>query len=372
MIQSSLLISNISLLLSAKERQILGRRFSLDGQPRATLEAIGQDFAVTRERVRQIEALALSKLHRTMQNNGLKPILQTIEEVLRAHGGLLREDVLFAQLLNNLFENPETAGVLDHSVLSLSLAVMKQLTHHTKNIKHAGYYRLDTVSREEVQAVGDVLVQVLDAQNEVMSAEKLVVAAQKALAKKHALKQSAFIRSVADIDLRLLVNPQGEYGLSAWRHVRPKNLRDKAYIVLLESGQPMHFTAIANAIMERRFDKKAVTVQAVHNDLIRSPLFVLMGRGMYALAQWGYSQGTVADVIKSILLQHNRPMTKREIVEGVLALRSVQEATISLNLQKSPHFVRVGTALYALDETKEPPKKQRRGRSGGRPKKSIE
>ena len=53
--------------------------------------------------------------------------------------------------------------------------------------------------------------------------------------------------------------------------------------------RPMHFIEIANAISSFGFDNRPVTIQAVHNDLIRYPEFVLVGRGMYALREWGYN-----------------------------------------------------------------------------------
>jgi RNA polymerase primary sigma factor len=49
--------------LSAREREMLRMRFGLDGADECTLEQIGQSFALTRERVRQIVTAALDKLH---------------------------------------------------------------------------------------------------------------------------------------------------------------------------------------------------------------------------------------------------------------------------------------------------------------------
>ncbi len=53
--------------LSARERQMLRMRFGLDGTDECTLEQIGQSFALTRERVRQIVTAALDKLHHQTQ-----------------------------------------------------------------------------------------------------------------------------------------------------------------------------------------------------------------------------------------------------------------------------------------------------------------
>jgi RNA polymerase sigma factor (sigma-70 family) len=53
--------------LSAREQQMLRMRFGLDGADECTLEQIGQSFALTRERVRQIVTAALDKLHHQTQ-----------------------------------------------------------------------------------------------------------------------------------------------------------------------------------------------------------------------------------------------------------------------------------------------------------------
>ena len=56
--------------LAAREHTILSRRFGLNGRSPETLEDIGQDYGLTRERIRQIEAKALVKLRRMIEQDG--------------------------------------------------------------------------------------------------------------------------------------------------------------------------------------------------------------------------------------------------------------------------------------------------------------
>ena len=139
-------------------------------------------------------------------------------------------------------------------------------------------------------------------------------------------------------------------GKVALGFVRPRSIRDKVEIILKKTGEPLHFMEIANRIREANFDHKNVTVQAVHNELIRYPEFVLVGRGLYALKEWGYEPGTVADVIERIL-QEKGPLSKKEIIAEVAKQRTVKVGTISLNLQKMPYFKRVGRAVYAFESS---------------------
>ena len=58
--------------LSPREEQVLKMRFGIGEKANHTLEEVGQDFEVTRERIRQIEAKALRKLRHPSRSRLLK------------------------------------------------------------------------------------------------------------------------------------------------------------------------------------------------------------------------------------------------------------------------------------------------------------
>ena len=62
--------------LSEREREIVRMRFGLDDGQARTLEDVGKEFRVTRERVRQIEAKTLAKLRHPMRSQRLKEFLE--------------------------------------------------------------------------------------------------------------------------------------------------------------------------------------------------------------------------------------------------------------------------------------------------------
>lgn len=155
------------------------------------------------------------------------------------------------------------------------------------------------------------------------------------------------IRAIASIS-KQLSTLNGLWGLAKWPTVNPRNIRDKIFVVLEAKHEPMHFSEIAKAISASNFRRKDVTTQAIHNELIKDPRFVLIGRGIYALDSWGYSKGTVADIIKDILKKEGTPMHRDEIVKRVLHARKVKETTVLLNLQNKELFDKIGKDTYQI------------------------
>lgn len=148
---------------------------------------------------------------------------------------------------------------------------------------------------------------------------------------------------------KLLSTLNTQWGLAKWPSVNPKNIRDKIFVVLEENKEPMHFSDIAKAISASNFKRKNVTVQAIHNELIKDPRFVLIGRGIYALDSWGFEKGTVADIITKVLQKAgSEGLSRKEIVKQVLKARKVKETTVLLNLQSKQLFTRVGKDHYRL------------------------
>jgi predicted Zn-ribbon and HTH transcriptional regulator len=146
-----------------------------------------------------------------------------------------------------------------------------------------------------------------------------------------------------------LAHLRDSWGLTKWPTVNPKNIRDKIYVILADNKKPLHFSEIAKSIKDSSFKRKDVTTQAIHNELIKDKRFVLIGRGIYALDNWGYSKGTVSDIIAQVLKDSPEPLHRDEIVKRVLKSRQVKETTILLNLQSKPQFKRVAKATYTLD-----------------------
>ena len=149
-------------------------------------------------------------------------------------------------------------------------------------------------------------------------------------------------------------NWQGDYGLISWPEINPRRLRDKIYLVFKEEEKPVHFSQVTDMVNQLRekinspsFERVALR-QTVHNELIRDDRFVLVGRGTYALREWGYQPGTVKEVIASVLKQNGKPLSKEEILDKVLKQRVVRKATILLNLSREKEFEKLENGYYRL------------------------
>jgi len=337
------LLDNLFLVLTEKESTVIEKRFALKGNQKQTLEKIGKHFNVTRERIRQIESIALGKLRRTVRTTKLDEVNQLAKSILQTNGGLLREDELITEVLKSIQGSKE----IDGAVLRLSFSIDTEMDLGPRSNTFVPFWRLESLAMDDITKIVNSLVKILKKRKNCMEAEELVSAIQALNLFEGRVPSKELITSCLTIDERLKEIPEG-WGLTEWRFVRPRSIRDKVEIILKKTGEPLHFMEIANRIREAQFDHKNVTVQAVHNELIRYPQFVLVGRGLYALREWGYEPGTVADVIEKIL-KDKGALSKREIIAEVAKQRTVKVGTISLNLQKMPYFKRVGRAVYAFD-----------------------
>ena len=139
-----------------------------------------------------------------------------------------------------------------------------------------------------------------------------------------------------------------KWGLINWRSVNPKRMRDKIYLVLLKDRQPLHYRRIAERINEEDFDKRTAYPATIHNELILDKRFVLIGRGIYALAEWGYKPGAIVDVVIDVLKQADAPLPRERIIEEVMKKRMVKPGSINLTLTNKDLFVKINDRDYIL------------------------
>lgn len=332
------IIDKLLLVLSEKEKYIIQNRFGIGTDSKKTLEAIGQHYGVTRERIRQIEKNALKKLKRNAFNTNLKIINELGKNIVKKHGGLLIEKKLISILLGTL----KNVSPTEANEIKLSLALDPDLAKASNTLDFEPHWRFNTVNLALIRKISAAGYAVLEKKGNVIPVDTIT----KSVMKEAGDVPEALIISVLEIGKRTKFVKEG-IGLKEWRHINPRTLRDKINYILEREHRPLHFVEIANKIRESKFDQKNINIQAVHNELIRNNHFVLIGRGIYALDKWGYKPGTVADVLVSIL-KDGKALTREEVMKEVLKQRQVKKITIYLNLKNDPRIKSLEGDKYQL------------------------
>lgn len=334
----SLIEGALKLIDQPREREIITRRFGLEGA-KETLEQIGERLDITRERVRQLEKAALIRLKIAAEKGNIENLADIEKALIRnlaESGRISKTKTLAEKYFENSADNQEISYILFLSEISSKLVVVQENDKYHSAIANAEYG-----DERKIKTAIDEIVNIIKKQKSPMTLDELDA--------KLSYEHPSQIEAIASIS-KLLASLNGIWGLEKWPSVNPKNIRDKIFVVLGAKKEPMHFSEIAEEIRKSDFSRKDVTTQAIHNELIKDKRFVLIGRGIYALDDWGFKKGTVADTIAAVLKEAGEPLYRDEIVKRVLEKRKVKETTVLLNLQSKKEFVRVAKATYTLAE----------------------
>ena len=323
-----------------REREIIVRRFGLYDR-RETLEQIGELLGITRERVRQLEKTIVNRLKSLTEAGKIPAVNQLEKQIIRQlidMGRVAKVNDLTDQLLGRKSDQKQRSQVAFISELAENLVVISENDNYYQSVGILEY------GDEEIirSRINDIVATIrkhgqpltIEALHEILS-----------------LDHPSFIKALASSS-KLLANLKGNWGLMKWPAVNPKNIRDKIFVILTEFGSPMHFSEIAKKIKDSAFKRRDVTTQAIHNELIKDPRFVLIGRGIYALETWGFNQGTVADIIVDILKQQSWAVgsndAQNKIIEQAFNTR-LNDKLLDLGhlVSRKKQFVPTLEAFYA-------------------------
>jgi hypothetical protein len=315
--------------LTERNQDVLIRRYGIgDDSERMTLEGIGAHYGITRERVRQIESTALASIRKSPAYREAAPIFDELRGLMMTMGGIVHE----AEYLNAITSDQ----VLQQHVHFL-LVVGDFFVKHKEDDHFVHRWSADQDLADRVHGALSKLYSSLS-NDELIEEGKLMDRFLSHLRGVNAqlIKEEQHKRWLA-LSRKLARNPLGEWGRADSPNVSARGIRDYAYLVLRKHGSPMHFREVAEAIAEH-FEREA-HVATTHNELIKDKRFVLVGRGLYALSEWGYSTGIVRDVIRELIDKHG-PLTREEIIDHVMRERYVKENTVIVNLQNPKYFKR--------------------------------
>jgi hypothetical protein len=329
-------------LLSAlpdRAKDVLEKRYGLgtDGQT-STLESIGQSYGITRERVRQIENYGITSIQKSEAYKEFESVFAELQGVINElGGGLIAEHVLLEEITSD-------KTLRNHIYFLLVIGIPFYRSKESGAYSHRWYTEKKTA--ETVEKALDKLYGNIN-REDLVSEEEIIKRFKEELGDLVAKYDEVILKRWLQISKDISANPLGEWGHTSSPNVKVKGIRDYAYLVVKRHGSPMHFREVAEAI-EELFHKKAHTATC-HNELIKDERFVLVGRGLYALTEWGYSAGVVKDVLRDILTEHG-PLSREEIIDKVRKERYVKDNTIVVNLQDTSLFKRLSNGMYTIAE----------------------
>lgn len=368
------IVNNLFNELNDRERDILSRRFGLRGNSRETLETVGVAHGLTRERIRQIEVSSIKKIKLLKNINSYLDIFKkTISQLLEEHGGLIEKEYLLNLLINFSLEGESGKARTDvmHKN-NIDFLISKLMYSEFEELASSKFfrdsYKLKYKNLEHLELLAEEMLLKIEGAKKIFKTGELIdllikLEAYNKNRENFDINYNIDISNVLNNDFfdepldminnnkvlysllrslkKINQNKFGHWGINDWREIRPKTINDKIYLVLNDHGKPMHFVEIADRINEVSFDNKKANAATVHNELILDKKYVLVGRGLYSLKEWGYKRGTVADVIIEILLSGGKPMSRDEIINKVLEKRIVKKTTIILALMNKEIFKKV-------------------------------
>ncbi|MCA9357361.1 hypothetical protein H6784_00770 [Candidatus Nomurabacteria bacterium] len=324
-------------VLPERARDVLEKRYGLGSTgDTLTLEAIGQSYGITRERVRQIENYGIQSIQKSeVYKKDYDLFIEMQKLIDQLGGGLIAEHVLLEELSSDPI-------VRNHLYFLLVVGDPFFKSKENPNYSHRWFTE---------RGIADSVEKALRNVHKGLNRDELVSEAEILSRFKNELIELAdkydeeVLKRWLQISKQIGRNPLGEWGSADSPNVRVKGIRDYAYLTVKRHGSPMHFREVAETINEL-FDHKA-HVATTHNELIKDARFVLVGRGLYALTEWGYTTGVVKDVLREILAQEG-PLSREELIDKVRKERYVKDNTILVNLQDTNLFKKLSNGTYAI------------------------
>ena len=335
------IINNLIKNLDVRQKDVITSRFGLKGE-KLTLAAVGEKYHLTRERVRQIEEASLKSIkEKAAENRQFNDFVNACAGYLKKNGGV-RKNEEFLSDIRDLFKDEN----INQQQLRFIFEIAGGPKFYRQDGDFYGFWHLDDKAFGAVVDFINKLVKLFGAKKEEALKQKKFNEIFSSFIQSSGLNELTAKNYVA-ISKKFKTNSFGEFGLSQWEEINPQTTGAKTYLILKKRGQPLHFREIAEEINKAKFDKRPALPQTIHNELIKDPRFVLVGRGTYGLAESGFKPGAASEVIKRILREKG-PLPREKVIDLVLQERFLKPNTVLLNLQNKKHFKKLADGRYRL------------------------
>ncbi len=326
-----------------RSRQVIRLRFGLDGGGQRTLQQVGDQLGLTRERIRQIEKRSLEKLKKGISVGLIRALHIAIEKEIKTQGGLMS----LAQIGECVAELTEIGEIDLDSVVSLLLSLQPDQFVQVKKNKRWG---LKEAPLNLVQPVSKQLVQILQAVSaplpQVDLIERLIQSKLYSEDKIQHLVSTRFIMACLSTDDRFEEIEGNQWGLTRWR----KRRTDEIVMALRKLSKPSHFTEIAKVANEMLPPSQRASTRVYHAQLGNKPhLFAWVGPGTFGLVEWGLTRARFyVDIAEELLQKRGKPLTFEEIFPVINAEREASPSSIIFMLGTNRRFRQYPDNRYGL------------------------
>jgi len=319
-----------------RPRAIIRSRFGLGGAEPETLEKIGKTYGITRERVRQIIRSVVKEIRNRKKDESLGLLCQRIVSTIESHSGILTQEAFYETVAQG--DSREAGAVRFFVENFVEVEFLKG------DMAREAAFATQSFQKDQWKQVIKASKAILHERQTPITEADLVAALRGEFP---SLKPSMIIDYLR-VSKTIKQNIFNLWGESNWADIQPKGTKERVYLILKSLKKPLHFREITALIDQYQLQKngRKTHYQTVHNELIKDKRFVLVGRGVYALDEWGYQQGTVRDIITSLLREAKRPLNRDEVFEQLSALREVKRSTVVINLNL--YFEKVGKNAYTV------------------------
>ncbi len=323
--------------LHERAQDIIMNRFGLNADAeRKTLEEIGKKYDITRERVRQIESASLKLIKKSKLYTEEREVFEELKKLIHSLGSIVSESDLLAHI---------SKDKVTQNYIHFFLVLDDYFKKHYDDEHFEARWSIDDKMADQIHDGLKKLYSGLKDDEVLPESELIKKFFDKMKDVSDQYRNEEIARRWLRISKNIAQNPFGEWGKASSNNITIRGVKDYAYLVMAKNGSPMHFREVVDAIMKT--SGKKVNYATCHNELIKDSRFVLVGRGLYALAEWGYKSGIAREVITDILKKES-PLSKEEIVNRVMKERYFKKNTILVNLANSKYFKRTETGFYAL------------------------
>lgn len=343
-LNESLIDSLIERAGDTRSMDILKRRFGLSNGERETLEEIGRDYGVTRERIRQIQKKALRKIqHPSTRSREAITVLVTkmLEE-----NNIVISDSEADILVGKFFNNYEFDG-------SSFLDLLSELNWIQRNeIGDVSFYTTGKMNPSISIFMKDVYIQLKSSGKSLSIDEisKLLITLNCKYSEWRNFE--ILIERLCNLDPRIEERTPGKFTLYS-HHSKTDDWAFLIREVLEKEDTPLHFTEIADNVNDAlsNFNNKHIDVRRVHSILIERDEFSHSGvKGTYGLTEWGFRKETTAELIKECIKKAGFPLHWKQIFNYVSKYKDTKHANILAILNNKDIFTKLGRGTFGLKE----------------------